>query len=179
MGRTVSTADWIDEESRIIQTLHSRMQHFFCIPAEQQLPRGRFMHVNGGGGHVDMVVTYDYLDHHGADGTTVIEAKLQSDRSTQCVRLPEGATNVKIQFIDRAGKRVQKVDRTAAKQPAWIKNSIDTTTTSTTTQVIGRQASPSPVAIAEQKNGSASSMVEEFCIGNANGVDVVFCVKGV
>lgn len=107
----VQTAAAIDHESQVIRQLDLR--YLRCIPTARSLPRGRLLHVDGGGGQVKMTVTF----HAGILGQM---ETLQSD-STNAIRLPEGASNIKVRFIDLAGKTVNKVDRANPKQ-AWVKD---------------------------------------------------------
>lgn len=106
----LQTAEALEKETGEIRLLDLR--YCSCIPYERKLPRGRLQHVDGGGGQVDMLVSFDH--YYGVRET------LQSD-STNTIRLPEYATNVKVTFRDRAGKTVKKVDRAAAKQE-WVKD---------------------------------------------------------
>lgn len=111
----VNMADLIDKESLLIRQLDLR--YLSCIPTERRLSRARLMHIDGGGGQVTMIVTF----HRGFfRGYLSPEETLKSD-STNSIRLPEGATNITVQFTDRTGKVVKKVDRSAPQQP-WVKS---------------------------------------------------------
>lgn len=107
----LQTADALDYETVAIEKLDLR--YLRCIPTPRQLPRGRLLHIDGGNGQVTMMVTFD--DDGSLDSTT-----LTSD-STRSIRLPYGATNVRVTFRDMAGKPVHKVDRANPQQP-WIKD---------------------------------------------------------
>jgi hypothetical protein len=138
----VSMADMIDRESLLIRQLDLR--YLSCIPTERRLPRARLMHLDGGGGQVTMVVTF----HRGyLRGYLAPEETLKSD-STNSIRLPEGATKIAVQFVDRTGKVVKKVNRFAPQQP-WVKS----------------------------KDGKQHEL-EECTFDNGDGVDAVFVVKG-
>ena len=106
----IETASILDKESAAIRMLDLR--YLSCIPSERKLPRGRLLLVDGGGGQVKMQVTYQ-------NPLGVVET-LQSD-STNAIRFPEGATDVKVTFVDRMGKTVNRVHRTDSKQP-WVKD---------------------------------------------------------
>ena len=106
------TADALDYETAEICKLDLR--YLQCIPVPRQLPRGRLLHLDGGNGQVTMMVTFD----HGPSASRVTTLKSDSTRS---IRLPYGATNVRVTFQDLAGKPVHKVDRAHPQQP-WIKD---------------------------------------------------------
>jgi hypothetical protein len=110
------TADTINEETAIIRNLENRFKFISCIPTERRLPRGRLTYVDGGGGCTRFMVVTVSLD-----GQKESAQVLKSD-STNVIRLPEGATNIKVHLQVMGGKTVKKVDRSHAKQP-WVKSS--------------------------------------------------------
>lgn len=134
-------ADAIDEETAIVRKLEDRFRYLSCLPGERTIPRGRLTYVDGGGGCSRiMVVTF-------FDDMTRTTSTLKSD-STNVIRLPERATDVKVHFEVKGGKTVKKVDRPEPKQP-WVKSA---------------------------ESGKYETDVLDFDRGD--GVDAAFVVKG-
>lgn len=141
----ILAADAIDEKTTILRRLweESRFTYLACVPSERCLSRGRLTVIDNGAGCSRFMRVVCFDPNSGA----LIE--LESD-STNVLRLPEAASDVKITFHVRGGGErtaVRKVDRAGTEQP-WIKSA----------------------------KGKRVAEVIEFERGD--GVDAVFCVKG-
>uniref|UniRef100_A0A7R9WEU0 Uncharacterized protein n=1 Tax=Pseudictyota dubia TaxID=2749911 RepID=A0A7R9WEU0_9STRA len=138
-----TAADSIDEKTAILRSLEGQFSYVTCVPAERRLSRGRLTYIDCGGG------CSRFMKVTCSDRRTGGSFELESD-STNTLRLPEGASNVKVTFHIRGGgenKAVRKVDRASSRQP-WVKSA----------------------------KGKRLADVLEFEDGD--GVDAVFCVKG-
>lgn len=110
------TATNIAAESTVLRSMENQFRYLSCISPGTGLPRrGRLTYIDGGGGCSRVMVVCYYNIYEQAT------EELKSD-SSNCIRLPEGATKIKVHFQVKGGNSVKKVNRSAHGQP-WVKSS--------------------------------------------------------
>ena len=105
-------AEALENETTTIVALEKQFRYLSCVPGEQKLPRGRLTYIDLGGGCSRIMVASFYDNQN--------QAQVLKSESSNVLRLPDGATLVKVFFQVKGGPTVKKVNRSDPKQPGEL-----------------------------------------------------------